>query len=438
MKAPLLSLLLAAAVAGPAAAEPWTAERAVATALRQHPDAAVARARVEAAESLVTQAAAAGRPQVTLSGRYTQTDSPMLAFGAILNQGAFRPGLDFNDPGRVDHLGLAATVGYTLYAGGRPTAGRAAAAAGARAANEDLAAARHALATEAIRALLRLRTAREAVAAVAAGVRAYEAALANARLRFDAGQLLKSDLLSLEVKLAEVGEQLTTARHRAALAERAFLVVLGQAPEPGVAVELPATDPSLDALAPPAAPAAEGRPELAGLRARVAAAERMVDAARGGRRPTVNAFASVQHDRGWKFDRHGDSWLAGVAVDLNLFDGGRAAGEVRQAQAALAEAREQLRKAELGFALEAEQARLGHAAALERLAVSSRTVAQAEESAALSRARFEQGALLAADLIGVEGRLLEARLRRTLAEADERLALAELHRALGHAPLATP
>jgi outer membrane protein len=56
----------------------------------------------------------------------------------------------------------------------------------------------------------------------------------------------------------------------------------------------------------------------------------------------------------------------------------------------------------------------------------------------LSRARFEQEALLTADLIGVEGRLLEARLRRTIAAADERLALVELRRALGLDPLPQP
>lgn len=430
-----LALLLAAATLH---AEPWTASRAVQTALAHHPDAAVARARLEAAEAQIEQARAAWLPQLSLSGRYTQTDSPMMAFGSILNQRAFHFGLDFNDPGRIDNLSLAATVGYNLYAGGRPTAGRDAAAAGARAADEDLRAVHNQLATEAIKALLNLRKARAAVAVVESGVRSYAAAANNARLRHAAGQLLKADLLSLEVKLAETREQLTHARHGAALAERAFLFILGHAPTPGESVELADTDTTLDALRVPDAVGSSARPELAGLRARVSAAENMVAAARGARRPTVNAFASLQHDRGWRLDRHGDSWLAGVAIDLNLFDGGQTSGKIRQARAELAQVEEMLRKAELGFALEAEQARLALAAAQERLAVSAATVAQAEESAALSRARFEQGALLAADLIGIESRLLEARLRRIVAEADERIALAELHRALGLTPLAQP
>lgn len=421
----------------PAVAAPWTAAQAVDTALQNHPDAALARARVQAAEAMIEQARAAWMPQVSVSGRYTQTDSPMQAFGSILNQRAFNPGLDFNHPGQIDNLNLTGTVGYNLYAGGRATASRKAAEAGARAAAQDLRVAHQQLATEAIKALLNLRKAREAVGAIESGVHAYAAALANARLRFDAGQVLKADLLSLEVLHAQTREQLTHARHGAALAERAFLFVLGRAPTPGESVELAGADPVLDALTVPATTDVTARPELTGLQERVAAAEKMIDVARGSRRPNVNAFASYQHDRGWKLDRHGNSWLAGLAVEVNLFDGGQTSGKIHQAEAELAQVKQMLRKAELGLALEADQARLAHTAALERLTVSAQTVAHAEESATLSRARFEQGALLASDLIAVESRLLDARLRRTLAEADERIALAELHRAVGLTPLAS-
>ncbi len=421
-----------------ASAAPWTAADAVATALRENPDAALARQRIAAAEAMIEQANAAWMPQLSVSGRYTETNSPMTAFGSILNQRAFSFGLDFNQPGRIDNLNLAGTVGYNLYSGGRATAGRAAARAGARAAEEDLRATHQQLATEAIKALLNLRKAREAVSALAAGVRAYEAALGNARLRFDAGQVLKADLLSLEVQLAQTREQLTSARHGAALAERAFLFVLGRASVSSEPIEVATEDAALAALTVPAAASSTDRPELVGLRQRLAAAEKRVAVARGARRPTVNAFASYQYDQGWKLDRHADGWVAGVSVDLNVFDGGQTSGKIRQAEAELAQVKEMLRKAELGFALEAEQARLAYASAHERLAVSTQTVAQAEESAALSRARFEQGALLGADLIGVETRLLEARLRRTVTEADERIALAELHRALGLMPLGQP
>ena len=160
-------------------------------------------------------------------------------------------------------------------------------------------------------------------------------------------------------------------------------------------------------------------------------AEALVVAARAGHRPTVDAYVAGQYDQGWKFNRHAESLEGGVTLNLNVFDGGRTAGKVRQSLAELAQVREQLRKARLGIGLEVEQARLAHADAVERLQVTAAAVLQAEESAALSRARFEQGVLLAAELIGTESRLTEVRLGRVLATADERLAVVQLRRALG-------
>jgi outer membrane protein TolC len=426
--------ILGLAVIGSLRAEPWTLERAIATALERSPDARSAHARVEAAQALVDQAGAAWLPQLMLSGRYTDTNSPMMAFGSILNQRAFNFGLDFNHPGRIDNLNATGTVAYNLYSGGRATAGRTAARAGATAADLDLRAAQQQLATEVVKAALNLRKAREAVGAVEGGVHAYEAAVAVARARFDAGQMLKADLLSLEVQLAQTRESLTTARHGAELAARAFVFTLGLDPT-DAPVELVDSDPALARLVAPDTRDFSRRPELLGLQARVRAAEAMVDAARGARRPNVNAFASYQYDQGWQTDRHGDSWLAGVSVDVNVFDGGQTSGKIRQSNAELAQVREMLRKATLGIGLEVEQARLAHASATERLAVSAEAVAQAEESAKLSRARFEKEALLTADLVGVESRLLEARLRHTIAAADERIALVDLRRALGLTPL---
>lgn len=429
---PLLAFALLAVT--PLAAQPWTLERAVTTALERSPDARVARARIDAAQALVDQARSAWRPQVSVQSRYSATDSPMMAFGSILNQRAFNFGLDFNHPGTIDNLNATGTVGYNLYSGGRATAGRTAAQAGALAADHDFRAARHHLAAEVVKAALNLHKAREAVGALEAGVKAYEAALETARARSEAGQLLKADLLTLEVQLAQTRASLIAARHGATLAERAFRFTLGLE-HSDERVELTRDDPAITALTPPTATDFSRRPELLGLQERIRAAEAMVTAARGGRKPTVNAFASYQYDHGWKLDRGADSWMAGVALDLNVFDGGQTNAKIRQSQAELTQVREHLRKATLGIGLEVEQARLAHVNAAEQLAVTARIVEQAEESAALSRARFEREALLTADVVGAEGRLLEARLRRTIAAADERIAIVELRRALGLPPI---
>jgi outer membrane protein TolC len=363
-----------------------------------------------------------------------QTNSPMMAFGSILNQRAFDFELDFNNPGTIDNLNATGTVAYNLYSGGRREAGVEAAEAGKLAAEYDEQAALQQLAAQAVKAYLDIRKATEAVAAVEAGVNAYKAAVEVARARFDAGNMLRADLLSLEVQLAQTRENLVAARHGKALAERAFLFVLGleAAGEP---VEILADDPFLDQITRPDSCDFSRRPELIGMNERMRAADAMVRLARGSGRPTVNAFASYQYDYGWTLDNGADSWAAGIAVDFNIFDGGTAAARVRRNEAELQAISEMLRRATLGISLEVEHARLSYEQTIERLDVTATAVEQADESAALSRARFEEGALLTADLIGVEGRLIEARMRRAVAEADERTALAELRRALGLEPL---
>ena len=418
-------------------AEPWTIETAVATALRQSPDVQAARHRIEACEAMLSQANSAWQPQVLLSGGYTQTNNALTALMFTMNQRNFGPTLNFNRPGWVDNLEVSGTVVYHLYAGGQPTARRSAAQAGMRATEQDLRAAQLQLGAEVVKVMLNLRKARENVTALEAGLKAYDASLANSRLRFEAGQVLKADLLSLEVQTARTRETLSSARHAAALAARMFTFVLGGPPsdEPMLLAD---NDAALAVLAVPAGSDFSQRPELLRLRERVHMNESLVEAARGGNRPVVNAYVNGQYDKGWHFGRNGESLQAGLTMELNVFDGGRTSGRVRQAIAELAQAKDELRKAELTLGLEVERARLAYTDAQELLRVTTDVVAQAEESAALSRARFEKGVLLTSELIGSEGRLIEARLSRVLAAADERIALVELRRALGLPAVAQP
>ena len=57
-------------------------------------------------------------------------------------------------------------------------------------------------------------------------------------------------------------------------------------------------------------------------------------------------------------------------------------------------------------------------------------VAQAAESASLTRARFEQELTLPKDLIDAETALVTARVRRAEAEADRQIAIAAVRKAL--------
>ena len=228
------------------AAAPWTLPAALAEARAHSPAAAMAAARLERAQSMVDQAGAANLPQVTLKAGYSQTTNPMMAFGAILTQGAFAPTIDFNAPGQVDNLNLTGIVGYNLYSGGRATAGLAAARSGVAATEQDRATTFARLDAAVTRAYFGIRQAREGLVALDAAVATYEESLRVARLRYEAGQMLKSELLNLEVQLAQTREQHLLVRQQATLVARQFLYLLGG--QPMGEVELADSDAAIAAI----------------------------------------------------------------------------------------------------------------------------------------------------------------------------------------------
>ncbi len=404
-----------------------TAREAVRLALANNPDTSIALARLEAAQAALDLERAALSPRLSLESRYGQTDNPMYSFGNILNQGAFEPGIDFNDPGRTDGLNLGVKLAYRLYDGGRRESSIAAAEARGEATFFDSSSLRSQLGFEAVRAFHHVVQADGLAAAQRAGLEALDAAIAVAEARYGEGLLLKSDLLDLEVQRITAREGLVQAENRAALSRRVLQNLLGLDAEEAEINWRSTTDPQ---AVPPASTPAQ-RPELESLEAMIRSAQHTVRSAESGQRPELDTYAGYGWDMGSVTGGAGDSWEAGLLLRYNLFDGHRTKAEVARAAAGRAELREQQRKLRLAVDLDIRRAALNLEEAESRLRVSAETVTLAEESARINRARFAEGLVLAADLIGVESRLTEARLRRAVTETSRRVAVADLRRALG-------
>ena len=414
------------------AGEPWTLERALEQALAHNPDARLARNRIAAAQAGLEQANAAFWPRLQFQSSYTRTDNPMMVFGSILNQRAYpSAGLNFNDVPDVDDLNARGLVTVPLYTGGRNKAGREAAKANTEAAKQDNEAVRNALAFEVARAFHTVLKTREFIHAARAAVNSYETNLVIANRRLEGGALLKTDVLDIQVRLAQAKEDLVRASNANALALRALRNLLGI--ETGE-FEVAPTAPTADM---PLSMDFSKRAELAAAGQRERAAEEQVRGARSGYLPRLNAFGSLDYDYGWKYDNGGGSYTAGAMLQWDIWDGKLTRAKVREARANLDSAREEQRKLNLALSLEADQARLELKAATERLAVNSEAVALASQSAEMTRARFEQGSALATQLMDAETALVGARVRRAEAEADQYIAIAALRKALGLAQLDT-
>ena len=413
--------------------ESWTLERAIGYALTNNPDALIARKRMASARAGLDQANSALWPQLQLQSGYTRSDNPMMVFGGILNQRAFSSSLDFNDVPDVDNLNVRGVVALPLYTGGRISAGRAAARASAEAAGFNETAVRHSLAFEVARAFHTVLKTREFIHAAEAGARSFEAGLTIASNRVDAGTALKTDMLDIQVRLAQAREDLVRARNSYALSTRALGNLLGIDDDIiTVADVAPPVSASADDLKSQIANRKSAtRPELQAISRHLRAAEARILQAKAGHRPRVSAVASLDYDRGWVLNGDGKSYTAGVMVQWDLWDGRLTRGRVTEAQAELAALREEERKLQLAVDFELEQARLQLEEAAGRLAVTAASVAQARESADITRSRFEQGLNLSTQLIDAETALIGARVRRAEAEADHRIAIAALRKALG-------
>jgi len=209
------------------AAEPWTLERALEQALNHNPDARIAQQRIAAAQAGLEQANAAFWPRLQFQSSYTRTDNPMMVFGSILNQRAYSSSLNFNDVPDVDDLNTRGLVTVPLYAGGKTKAGREAAKANTEAAKQDSEAVRNALGFEVSRAFYSVLKTRQFIRAAEAAVNSFEGSLSIAKKRLEAGSLLKTDVLDIEVRLAQAREDLVRARNANALAVRALRNLLG-------------------------------------------------------------------------------------------------------------------------------------------------------------------------------------------------------------------
>ena len=407
-------------------AEPWTLERALEQALSGSPEARLAQQRIVAAQAGIEQANAAFWPRLQLQSSYGATDNPMLAFGSILNQRAYNyhSPPNFNDLPSVDDFNARGLVTVPLYAGGKNAAAKKAATANSDAAKQDSAAVQNALGFEVARAFHTVLKTRQFIRAAEAGVKSFEENLAVAKKRFEGGSLLKTGVLDLEVRLAQAREDLVRARNANALAVRALRNLLGL--DSG-AFDVADTAPTARA---PDSGDFSGRPELAAARLREQAAQEQVRVAKGSYLPRVSAFGSLDYDYGWKYDNGGGSYTAGALVQWDVWDGRLTHAKVREATANLESAREEERKLRLALDLEVEQARLELQSANERLSVTDQAVAQAAESASLTRARFEQELALPKDMIDAETALVTARVRRAEAEADRQIAIAAVRKAL--------
>ena len=434
----LLICAVVAAVPGASAGEipSLTRAEAVLRAVHQHPRVEAADKRREAARERITQARSGFWPQLSFSERFSTTTNPMWAFGTRLNQERitdpdFDPDL-LNDPDPIDNFASVLSARWSVYDSGRTRYGLDQARQGA-----------------AVTEQMGLRTRQQAMADAATAYdgwllalavrRTIEQALALAQAhlemiseRYEAGFVVKSDLLRARVRRAELDQRLLSTQSQADIAAAYLNAAMGEAPEsvfapaeslaPGRGPERSMEEWVADALA--------ARPELGALAGREDIARAEIDKSRAAHHPSFSLFGDYEIDSE-KFKGSGENYTLGAVVELNLFSGYRDMARTREAQALLGEVEAQRRELETGIRVETRQACLEAGSAWRRIAVAAAAVEQAEENLAIVSQRYRNGLLTVVHLLDAETALEQTRLQRLRAVHDYRTARVRLLLAAG-------
>jgi outer membrane protein TolC len=227
----------------------------------------------------------------------------------------------------------------------------------------------------------------------------------RSQVRYDAGLVVESDLLSAKVRLASREQDLIRARNNLELARAQLNTAMGVSVDTKyqLADALAEPSPTANPLSDLEQKALTTRPDLKRIEAQQSAQELSVAIAKSSFGPRLNAFA------GWEMDNPsfvggggGNNWLGGIELQIDLFQGGakRAALSRERANAEKVAALKQV--AGDAVRLEVRQAYYDQDASRQQVEVARTAITQAQESLRINQDRYDGGLLTITDLLGTE------------------------------------
>ena len=422
----LLSAVSIVALAAPASAE--TLREALARAYQANPTITASRAQQRANDENVPIARAAGRPTFSVGGGLTE--SPI------------NTGNSFANPER--NLSSNATVNIPLFSGGAVRNSVRAAEVRVEAGQANLRGTEASLFTEVVGAYNDVLRDEAIVGLNTQNVRVLETNLRASQDRFQVGDLTRTDVAQSEARLSLARGQLQTAQANLISSRENYVRLVGTPPGMlDTPPPLPNMPDSPDAAVEVAV--ADNPTLLAALRARDAT-RYDIAVARAGRLPqvgvsvggnynnylgTLGAGSNVGGVSG--VQQSGASVGVGLNLTLPLFQGGRPAAQIRQAQALRSQAIEQATAAERQVISGTRSAYAIWRSSLQVIQSAEAAVAANRLSLEGVRAENSVGNRTILDILNAEQELLNSQVTLVTARRDAYVAGFALLAAMGQA-----
>jgi outer membrane protein TolC len=394
------------ALARGAAQEPLTLRQAIQMALKQNPEADLARATTQEAKAGAALARTQFLPQVGFTEDISRGDDPVYVFGTKLRQQRFTLA-DFNvdtlnKPEPVGNFATRISGSWVAFDSFRTqklvhSADLMQASASSSAQSVD-----QKIVFDVVQDYQAVLYAQRQVDVAQHEVETADALLFSVDDRVKAGLTVESDRMSAQVNAASTRQGLIAAQGALELAWAQLRVAVG-APNLVQAVlqpiepkDFPQTplDQELET-------AAKTRPDLAALGNAQSAQAVAVTAAKWSYGPRVSAYGNWEDDRPSFGDSGGHNWVAGVQIGIDILPFAKRAQQAREA-AAKARIDARVNSYQQQVRLQVSQAHIQRKTAQLSLETASAAISQATESMRILKNRYSAGLATITDLLHAE------------------------------------
>jgi outer membrane protein TolC len=382
---------------------------AVQIALEKNPDRKAALADAKAAAAEVEQSRANLFPHVTFDESATRGNDPVYVFGAELRQQRFTAAdlalSALNTPQPFGNFTTRFGGTWSLFDSLASWRGVTRAERSKDAATHQLERADQEIAFHVIDSYYGVLLAAKQLDVADQSLKTARAIAEQSGNRFESGVAVESDALSAQVRLASRQEELVRAQNDLALRRLELTTAMGVSVntevEPAEALAerwLPTA--SLEAAE---KQAVEGRPDLKRIASQEAVQRENVAIAKSSFGPRVSAFGGWEADNPTLFARGGGSnWLAGIDVQVDIFQGGAKRAALSHEQALQEKAAAIEESATDAVRLEVRRAYYDLDSARQQVVVARAAIALSQENLRINRNRYEAGLSTISDLLSAE------------------------------------
>ena len=265
------------------------------------------------------------------------------------------------------------------------------------------------------------------------GVRMSSEQLSVIQTQFNEGSLVKSDLLHMEIELANYEQNLIDAKGDLEIAENQLLSLIGLPDD----TKFDTTD-KLDYSPYPMTLneclefAKANRLDSKIAKNTVKQKETQIKILKAEEKPSVSAIAnkSITDKNSTHFNRS-ESWEAGVIMTWNIFNNNATKDSIKAAEAEVKRAKAEVDGVDKNIVLQTKSAYIHMKTAEKNIETSAEAVLKAKENLSIAQARYEEGVDILLNLTDAQEKLIRAGTNYYTALYEYNLGKVNLEKAMG-------